>query len=244
MSELTKKAALDAGSVFDQAADRATKLAAEGHIHPQIAEKFAFQCDLLSDHLAKKAGFSDPREASLAKEALTGDDVHNEGAHGEDPEQIGEEKGGPHEGDADESYMSDQFSQQENRELREKVETGEVSNSGISPDEQSPRPGIQASLENGQKLSTLMVNIQKAASKCASHQNPDVKALGTKLANTGLEVLQFQARLMQGSETDARVAGLLRNAGHVLPHFDNDIPPAWVPKFARMVDLLAKAASV
>lgn len=239
MAGLTKKAAVNAGGVLDNAADLVTKLGNQGHIHPEIAKKFAYQCDLLSDHLARKAGV-DPRQ--LAKFALTGDDVFNEGVLGEDPEMIGEEKSGPLEGDADEDYMGGQFSQQERRELREKVETNELSNSGISPDEQSPRPGIQASMAQGREISALMVDLQNAASKCASHRNPEVKALGTKLAHTGLQVLQFQTRLMQGSETQERVTGLLRSAGHVLPHFNNDLSPAWTPKLARMVELLAQTA--
>lgn len=244
--KLTKQAALNAGDIFDKAAETAKKLAQMGVITDDIHKKFAYQCDLLSDHTARRAGI-DVR--ALAKQALTGDDVFDEGKHiGEDPEQIGEEKSGPKEQEGDESYMNSEFSQQENRELREKQQGGELGNDHISPDQQSPTPGRQAAdvtaaLEQRQKLASLYLDINKAAARCASSESEALKGLSSKLAKAGINVLQFQTRLMEGSESDERVAGLVRAAGHVLPHLASDVPEAAASKLARMVDLVAGFAA-
>jgi len=240
-SKLSKQAARNAGDTLDKAADLITKGAAAFGIKPEIAKKFAMQCDLLSDHIAKSAGADIAKLADQRKQGLTGDDVFDEGAHiGEDPEIIGEEKSGPKEQETDEPYMAGHFSQQENRELREKQEAGELPTG--SPDRQTPHAGIQASLETGKRLASLYLDINNAASKLAASEHPAVKGLGTKLASAGLDVLQFQTRVLEGSESEERVAALTRAAGHVLPHLAGDVPVIAAEKLGRMTDIFAGLA--
>jgi len=242
--QITKQAALADGEILDAAASMVIAKAASYGITPEIAQKFALQCDMLSDRFAKHAGINLAVLAAQRKQGLTGDDVFDEGKFiGEDPEQIGEEKSGPKEQEADESYMSGHFSQQENRELRESQEGGELGPDKIKPERQTPKPGIQAALANGTKLAALYLDINKAATKCAASDHEGTKALGTKLANAGLNVLQFQARLLQGSESEDRVASLAVAAAHVLPHFAGDVPPAAVEKLGQMTDIFAKLAT-
>jgi len=243
-TKLSKQAAHNAGETLDKAADLILNIAKAAGIKPEIAQKFAYQCDLLSDHIAKSAGVNVAKLAVQRKQGLTGDDVFDEGAHiGEDPEIIGEEKAGPKEKEGDEPYMDGHFSQQENRELREKQEGGELPDG--SPERQTARPGVQAALENGKKLAALYLDINGAATRCASSEHEAVKTLGTKLAAAGLDVLQFQTRLLEGSESPDRLAALTTAAAHVLPHLAADVPPVAAEKLARMTEIfagLAKAA--
>jgi len=97
-------------------------------VEERIAADFALRCDMLSDHLEKVA--------------LTGDDVVKE--QGFDPDDIGRETSGPLENEPDEPYMKGEFDQQENRELREKQQDGDISPDRTSPEPQKPRPGVQA----------------------------------------------------------------------------------------------------
>ena len=230
MSQLTKQAAQNAGTTLDKAADLVTELSKLAGIKPEVAAKFAYQCDLFSDHFAKSAGID---IAKLASEAKLAD---------EDPSEIGEEKAGPAEQEGDEPYMKGEFTQQENRELRERQEKGELGPAVTTTEPQTPTPGVQASLETGTKLATLYMDINKAATKLASSDNDAVKGLGTKLASTGLDVLQFQARAMEGSETTERVASLVMTAGHMLPHLAGDVSPEAAEKLARMADILSGVA--
>ena len=239
--KLTKKAALEAGNLFDRTADLTMDLAKAGHLNPEIAKKFAYQCDLLADHLAKSAGVDITKLASADKAALTGEPDLNSGSR-ETPEQIGEEKSGPKEQDADESYMDQHFSQQENRELRESQEEGKIGPDKTKQERDTPRAGIQASevLEHGSKLASLYLSLNKAAARCASSEDAEVKGFGTKLASTGLGILQFQTRLLEGSETDDRIASITRAAGHLLPHIAEDVIPASVPTLTRMAEVLGR----
>lgn len=97
-------------------------------VEQRIAQDMAYRCDMLSDHLEKVA--------------LTGDDVVKE--QGFDPDDIGRETSGPLENEPDEPYMKGEFDQQENRELREKVQDGELGPDRTTTEPQKPRPGVQA----------------------------------------------------------------------------------------------------
>lgn len=99
-------------------------------VEERIAHDFALRCDMLSDHLEKVA--------------LTGDDVVKE--QGFDPDDIGRETAGPLENEPDEPYMRGEFDQQENRELREKQQGGEIGPDRMTTEPQTPRPGVQAAL--------------------------------------------------------------------------------------------------
>ena len=239
MAQLNKQAAQKVGDLLDTVASVITKNAAAFGIKADVAEKFAFQCDLIADHVAKRAGVDITKLASQRKQGLSGDDVFNEGTLGFDPEGIGEEVAGPAEQDSDEAYMNKHFTQQWNRELREKQEAGEVSDGSGSPEVQAPQPGIQASLQVGSKLASLYMDINSAATRCASAKDKGVNVLGQRLASAGLGVLQFQARVLEGKESGARVAALMTAASHVVPHLAGDVSPAAAEKLARMTGILA-----
>lgn len=152
MPRISKTAATQTGDFLDNAANHVERLASMGVISKDLARKFAFQCDMISDHVARTAGV-DP--AAIAKQALTGHDIFDEGTLGLDPEIIGEEVDGMIEGDGDEFYMEEEFTQQENRELRERQQAGDL---GFQPvaSPQRPTPGRQASLEPIQRLAALL----------------------------------------------------------------------------------------
>lgn len=138
MQRITPKGALRVAQDLDRLADligtEAERLNIPAHIAADAVRKF----DALADHIERLAGLN-PR----TKQALTGLDVYKE--PGFDPENIGEEVGGPLEGDADEPYMKGEFTQQERRELREKQQAGELP--GGSSEPQAPRPGVQAAFK-------------------------------------------------------------------------------------------------
>ena len=237
MGQLSKQAAKKANHLLDAAASDIVANATAYGIKPEIAQKFAFQCDLIADHVAKKAGVDVQKLAAQRKQGLSGDDVFNEGTLGFDPEAIGEEVAGPEEQEPDEPYMNDHFTQQWNRELREKQEAGELPAGSSEP--QAPTPGVQASLATGQKLASLYQEINAAASRCASSKDKGIALLGRHLAATGLDVLQFQARVLEGKESPARVAAIMMAAGHVMPHLAGDVVPAAAGKLARMAGIVA-----
>ena len=125
MPRLTKKAAQQVTTDLDSIANTIAKNASAWGIPAKIANDFAYRCDLLSDALEKMAGASNS---------------------GWDPEQIGVEQGGPQRADADEGYMPGEFSQQENRELREKQEGGGLGMSTtLAP--RPPSAGKQADID-------------------------------------------------------------------------------------------------
>lgn len=233
MATLSKKAAVQATDILDKAATLLQTQHKALGISSKAAARIAWNLDAMSDHIEKSAGIN-PKDVRQ-KQALTGFDVYKE--PGFDPEQIGQEVGGPLEQEPDEPYMSAEFSQQENRELREKQQAGELPDGSDAP--QAPKAGIQASLDTGAKLAQAYLDIAKAASACAKNDHVAVKTLGTKLATTGLGILQFQTRVLEGRETAARAAALLTGTGHVLPHLAGDLTPEVATKLARMTDILA-----
>jgi len=133
--QMTKKGAQAVTDTFDRMATLLQDEWATLGIPQHIANDMAFRCDLLSSSIEQTAG--------IKREALDGLDVHKE--EGFDPEEIGEEKAGPLEDEPDEPYMKDEFTQQENRELREKQEEGELPGGSLEP--QSPKPGVQAAMD-------------------------------------------------------------------------------------------------
>lgn len=92
-------------------------------VPPKVANEFAYRCDLLSDHVEKRAGLQrkatvDPKsnttETKLLPESF-------------DPAEIGEEETKPPLRNADEPYM-DAFRQEEFDQLRHVQQKGEFSN--------------------------------------------------------------------------------------------------------------------
>jgi hypothetical protein len=130
-NRITKKGAFQASTALDRVATLIQAEHAALGIPEKIAADFAHRCDLLSDRIEVTAGL----------ERDEGGEVKNADF---DPSEIGREDGGPLEGDGDESgYMGGQFSQQENRELREEVEGGNLAAPSMA--EQPARAGVQAS---------------------------------------------------------------------------------------------------
>jgi len=137
MAQITKKGARQVTADLDKLATLFQDQWEALGIPQKIAKDFAYRCDMLSDAIEKRAGF--------------------------DPSQIGEETSGPQEGDSDESYMNQQFSQQENRELRERQEGGDLG-ATPNPEEQTPTPGVQASAKAlGDALKQAKLNAQAQA---------------------------------------------------------------------------------
>ncbi len=147
---LTKKGAL----LITNDLDRIASVIGENHetlgIPKKVADGFAQWCDRVSDRIETTAGIDPQNKAAEMRLALSGQQDHKTNYPFDegktlDAEEIGEETSGPHEGDGDESYMKGEFTQQENRELREKQESGQIS--GVNTDPRGPRPGVQASLD-------------------------------------------------------------------------------------------------
>jgi hypothetical protein len=120
----------------------------------RVATGFAEWCDRVSDRIETTAGL-DPQDKAarleLMKQALSGQQDHknvdgfNDSATW-DAEEIGEEVSGRSEGDADETFMNGEFTQQENRELRDMQESGNLA--GVNTDPRGARPGVQASMRS------------------------------------------------------------------------------------------------
>ena len=125
MPQMTKKGARSVSSALDNIASLMEKDWQSLGLPQHIANDMALRCDMLSDTIEKHAG--------LKRAEFNAD-------------EIGKEKSGPLEDEPDEPYMSGEFSQQENRELRERQEGGDL---GATPneDQQSPTPGVQAALQ-------------------------------------------------------------------------------------------------
>tara|TARA_Y100000310_G_scaffold194428_3_gene194442 strand:+ start:6889 stop:7509 length:621 start_codon:yes stop_codon:yes gene_type:complete len=147
---LTKKGAL----LITNDIDRIATVIGQNHtalgIPQKVADGFAQWCDRVSDRIETTAGIDPKNKAAELKLALSGQQDHktdypfDEGKT-HDGEEIGQEKSGPAEGDGDEPYMKGEFTQQENRELREKQQAGQVP--AVNTDPRGPRPGVQASLD-------------------------------------------------------------------------------------------------
>ncbi len=147
---LTKKGAL----LITNDIDRIATVIGENHTDLGIPEKvaagFAQWCDRVSDRIEQTAGVDPQNKAAEMRLALSGQQDHktdypfDEGKT-QDAEEIGEETSGPHEGDADESFMKGEFTMQEYRELREKQQAGSIP--AVNTDPRGPRPGVQASLD-------------------------------------------------------------------------------------------------
>ena len=124
MPQMTKKGARSITTTLDRVAGLMEADWRSLGLPQHIANDMALRCDMLSDAIEKHAGL---KSADF------------------NPEEIGEEKSGPQEQEPDESYMKGEFDQQENRELRERQEAGDL---GASPNDepQTPTPGVQAAL--------------------------------------------------------------------------------------------------
>ena len=222
MSKLTKKGAQSVTADLDRLANLFQAEYETLGIPEKIAHDFAYRVDLLSDTIEKQAGVN--REAY-------------------DAENIGREQTGPIETvDSDEPFMKGQFSQQENRELLDVVESGALSNSGTVDDPRNPTPGKQAGFESfgrqaaAERLDTAGVALNQAASKAPGH------AAGlTRLAS---QVLSVKAAVLEGKASPDHVSRTLQAVRKLLPHVaaekDDDEEEK---KVAKLVSLASRVAS-
>ena len=224
MANMTKKGARSVTQTLDRVASLFQQDWKSLGVPAKIAQDFAYRCDLLSDRVEKMA--------AQDKTALTELDVFKE--PGFDPEEIGEEKGGPLEMDSDESaYMDDHFTQQNNRELRERVEDKDLGMSVI-PEPQSPKPGKQAFTRIGQEAVSAQLGaagkkVQAAAAKIGD-QNVTLAASLLRLASL---VLDVQRDVLTGKTSALHAAQTLS----ALDLLDMNVPAT---KLAKMVSLATK----
>lgn len=141
MARLTKKGAQQVTADLDRIANLVQSEYQTLGIPQPIADDFAKRIDMVSDAIERQAG--------ITRQALTEYDPVNEPTEigGWDPEQIGEEVGGPLRQDGDEAFMKAEFTQQEKRELRERQTKSELGPTKTTFEPQKPTPGVQASFK-------------------------------------------------------------------------------------------------
>ena len=234
MSVMTKKGAREVTRTLDRLANLFQAEHKTLGVPVKIAQDFAFRCDLLSDQIEKVAGIS--------KAALSELDVVKE--KGFNPEEIGEEVGGPQEGDADEKpYMSGEFTQQENRELREMQEDGDLG-STVNEEPQAPQSGKQASFEHigrqeiNHRLGMAAAKLQGFATRLASAGQKDLAAATSKFASS---VMDTQMAVLNGTIDAGQATRVLQAAGHVLPHVAS-VDAKTAAKVGQMLALAGKVA--
>jgi hypothetical protein len=126
MPQLTEKGAKQVTTHLDRIATLFQKDHSTLGVDKKVAMDFALRCDILADHIEKKAG--------LAKQAAGGMDPKqnyteekNMAPHDFPPQEIGMEQPGALLRNTDEPYM-DVFKQDEFDQLREVQQTGMFSN--------------------------------------------------------------------------------------------------------------------
>jgi hypothetical protein len=230
MATMTKKGARSVTRTLDRIATLFQQEFKTLGVPEKYAMDFAYRCDLMSGEVEKKAG--------VTKEALDELDVVKE--PGFDPEVIGEEVKGPEVSDPDEPYMKDHFTQQVNRELRERQEAGDL---GAAPvlEIQAPQPGKQATFEQigrveaHARLSKAASDLQSAAVRLASAGHKTLAKAVSKFASS---LMEAQVGLISGGANATQVTRLLQAAGHLLP----GLTKVEADKTAAMVALALKVA--
>lgn len=226
MPRLSKKGALNVTKDLDRVANVIQTHCDALGLPEKIASDFAYRCDLLSDAIEKSAG--------LSRQALNEFDPVKE--QGFNPEEIGQEVGGPEVHEADEPFMKAEFTQQENRELRERQQAGDL---GMKPnhDEQTPTPGKQASsldssiarlskqaqdmqltnlsdLENQLKVSAAKLDAAGGVGKVAG----SVDALATSVGKAKDQLIQAGAFGLESGPLMMEADKLASAVGEVLPY--------------------------
>lgn len=148
----TKKTAAKALALTAMIDRVASMIEATPGLDKRVTADFARKCDIISDIIEREAGVVRDATGKLANF---------------DPEEIGREVDGLWEGDSDEDFMDDEFTQQENRELSDRFEDGDLDPPKTNLGPRSPEPGRQASL-----VATL-----DRLSKKASEADQDIHAL-------------------------------------------------------------------
>lgn len=217
--KMTKKGARSVTTALDHIASLFQNDYEVLGVPQHIANDFAFKCDLLSDRVDRMAG--------IKREALSELDVNKE--KGFDPEAIGEEVSGPLEGDGDESFMKAEFTQQENRELRERVQDGDLGMK-TNPEEQSPQAGKQASVN---------VRLASACGKLlvASANVPNA-IVANNVAKLAAAAMQVHLACQCGTVSAAKAETVLKAISHVIPVVAN------VKDLGRVASVVALAQKI
>jgi len=233
-TKLTKKGALQVSVALDRVAAVIQEEAAVLGLNPKVANDFAHRCDLLSDHVEKRAG--------VERQALTEYDPVKES--GFNPEEIGVEKSGPLEMiDSDEPYMNGEFTQQENRELRYDQQNGKLGPDRTTLEPQNIPAGKQAFEKMGRqaviaKMNQMEGTLHTTALKLAG-MGQNILAEGvTKLAQT---IMDIQVGIANGSVTAGLSTQFLNALDRVVPHIAA-VSPKTQSKVARMIDLAIHVA--
>lgn len=225
MAAMTRKGARSVTQTLDRVASLFQQEWKTLGVPERIAQDFAYRCDLLSDRVERTAG--------LERTALDELDVMKE--PGFDPESIGMEQTGLIETvETDEPFMQDEFTQQENRELRERFQNGDLG-SDVNPEPEAPVPGKQASFEQvgrdalSAKLASFCAKVQGHASRVGS-KDP---VLASSLFNLATAVMAVQRDVLTGKTSAVHANRTLQ----ALTLLALDHPGA---KFATLVSMATK----
>lgn len=218
MQKISKQqeAALKVAADIDKAANSFTTsqsdLVAAG-IPDHIASDFIRRMDLMSDAIERSAGI-DPQSKKADM----------------DPTDIGEEKAGPEEADADESYMSQEFTQQENRELREEQESGNLHTPNDEP--QKPTPGKQASYA---RIATLCESFNQARVAYGKSAAAPIQRLASPISDLGVKLATLQADHIARKVSDDKLASAIDIAGKVAKHITRIADEDTAGKLAKLI---------
>ncbi len=156
MANLTKRGAREVTDVLDRVANLFQTEAATLGVDSNIATDFAYRCDLLADHVEKHAGVEQGQDRTAA-DAL-GLDLNSGSNY--DPSDIGREVGGPLEQlEKDEPYMNGQFTQKENREVRDVQEAGKLGPK-VNLEPMPPQAGKQAAAQASDAIMTKLAALE------------------------------------------------------------------------------------
>jgi hypothetical protein len=222
-----------------------------------VAQDFARKCALMSKGLKRTA-----HKRALDEDPPVQTDYPQTGPT-YDAEEIGVEEAGPLEDEPDEPFMNEQFTQQENRELREKQEDGTLEKQKVDDEEKPPAPGVQASLEKLQaekaladseslrgRLSAMADNLREASRKLGADRRSRVKAIGGELSHMAGQIDNAVTSYDESVKAAGKAGPFLRNAlarvekvaGEVLPHVKGRIrQPARVAEVVRVASSILSA---
>lgn len=127
MPQVTKKGALQVSQAFDRLASLFQTEYETLGVSEKVATDYAFRLDQVSDLIEKNAGLSQSA-SSLSRKALGGPNDFP-------PEVVGELEDGALDHDSDEPYVRDNFTQQENSELLDKQQTGQLAHADMLPEQ-------------------------------------------------------------------------------------------------------------
>lgn len=230
MARMTKSGALSVSNTLDSVATLFQQDWKTLGVPEKIAKDFAYRCDLLSDRVERTAG--------VDRKALSELDVVKE--PGFDPEDIGMEQSGPLEAvDSDEPFMNGEFTQQENRELRERVQDGDL---GMQPveDPQSPQAGKQAFEKLGrQQLDARLTTCTTQLRKAAAH--PHMGALQARLVRLAHAIMDVQMGVAAGTVGAQGAVNTVDAVQQIMPHLAS-VSRKSAAKVAKMLDLAYRIA--